>query len=110
VDQKNMSEDKYSKAESIAKSVEKISDSKGLEAIGVGLGMGVSVLAIFMAIPLLMFASKWDGHLHEQKQCYEIQEIKGKAYKVNTCNGDIEEIPPKESDETHNTRPEMVRQ
>ncbi|GAB3535485.1 hypothetical protein [Photobacterium alginatilyticum] len=85
-------EEKVSKAETIAKSVEKISDSKGLAAIGDGLGMGIVALAFCMAFPMLMFASKWDGKLHEEKQCYEIKEIENRVYKLNTCTGDLNEI------------------
>jgi hypothetical protein len=85
-------ENSSSKAEVIAKSVEKISDSRGLAAIGNGLGAGIVALAAFMAIPMLMLATKWDGKLHEEKPCYEIKEIEGKAYKLNTCTGELEAI------------------
>ncbi len=84
--------DQSTKAEVIAKSVEKISDSRGLEAIGNGLGLGIMALAFFMFMPMLMLASKWDGKLHEQKQCFEIKELEGVAYKLNTCTGEIEKI------------------
>ncbi|EHU8078478.1 hypothetical protein VCSRO25_3474 [Vibrio cholerae] len=89
-------EDNPSKVEVIAKSVEKISDSRGLAAIGEGIGLGVFALAFFMSIPMLMLASKWDGKLHEEKQCFAIKEIEGKAYKLNTCTGDLEVIDRKD--------------
>jgi hypothetical protein len=54
--------------------------------------MGILFLSLFGMIPLVMFASQWDGHLHEQKSCYELKKIDNKMYKLNTCNGDIEEM------------------
>jgi len=87
-----MSTNEPSKAEVIAKSIEKISDSKGLQAIGDGLGVGLVVFGFAAMAAAMFFSVHWDGHLYEQKQCYEIQEIKGKPFKVNTCTGDIEEL------------------
>ena len=90
-----MSEEKSSKAETIAKSVEKISDSKGLAEIGKGLGAGLTAFAVAFGIIgfcLAMTAGmKWDGHLLSQTKCFEVQEISGKVFKVNTCTGEITE-------------------
>jgi hypothetical protein len=41
---------------------------------------------------LLLWASRWDGHLHEQKGCFQLQETQGKTYKVDTCSGKVEAL------------------
>lgn len=96
-----MGEEKSSKAEVIAKSVEKISDSKGLIEIGKGLGAGLVAFAIAIAVVGLYLSitagMKWDGHLFPETKCFELQEIFGKVFKVNTCTGEIIEFEnPKE--------------
>lgn len=73
-----LSEQKVSKEEVIAQSVAKLSDSKGLEAIGYGIGWGITALAgaaVFLALALSSAASKWDGHLQQQAKCFELKEI-----------------------------------
>ncbi|SER46667.1 hypothetical protein SAMN05421690_10292 [Nitrosomonas sp. Nm51] len=91
-----MNENTHSKVETIAKSVEKISDSRGLEAIGNGLGAGLVALAFALGVAAFVFgimgASRWDGQLHPQTKCFELQEIGGKTFKVNTCTGETEEF------------------
>jgi len=97
-----MNDEKTSKAESIAKAVEKVADSKGLAEIGKGLGAGLVALAgalAFASIYFGMAATKWDGRIHPQTKCFELQEIKGEAYKVNTCTGEFEKIDSKEAQE-----------
>lgn len=92
-----MDNEKTSKAEIIAKSVERVSDSKGLAAIGQGLGWGIAALAgacIYVALALSPAAQKWDGHIHAQTKCFELKEISGKVFKVNSCTGEIEEVVP----------------
>lgn len=82
-------------AESIAKAVERVSDSKGLQAIGQGLGAGLIALAAaaaFISIELPMVTSRWDGHFIPQTKCFDLKEIKGKVYKVNECTGDAQEM------------------
>jgi hypothetical protein len=94
-----MTEEKISKAEAIAKSVEKISDSRGIGEIGKGLGLGLAALAgalAFASIGLSPAASKWDGHLYPQTKCFEIHEVAGKIFKVNTCTGETVEIKSEE--------------
>ena len=94
-----MPEDKTSISEAIARSVAKVSDSKGLEALGHGLGWGIAAIAV-AAIFIVMFistnwreaANKWDGHLTQPEKCFELRELQGKAYRVNTCTGDIQEL------------------
>lgn len=75
-----------------AEIVGRIAESKGLGEFGTGIGMGVAMVAMFLAVPLMLLASKWDGHLHEQKQCYELKEIDKKVFKLNTCTGEMEEV------------------
>lgn len=99
-----MTEEKTSKAEAIAKSVEKISDSKGLAEIGKGLGAGLTAFAIAFGVVgfylAIMAGSKWDGHLSPPTKCFELQEISGKVFKVNSCTGEIIEYePPKKVQE-----------
>lgn len=63
-----------SKAESIAKSVETISNSRGLEAVGNGLGTGLAALAGAIVLTSFLFGiaavTKWDGRLHSQLHCF----------------------------------------
>ncbi|QOY51192.1 hypothetical protein [Candidatus Sulfurimonas baltica] len=87
-----MSEDKMSKAEVISKSVEKISDSKGLVAIGDGIGGGLFMFGMALMMAAVFFGSKWDGHLNPQTKCFEIKEINGKTYQLNTCTGEAKEL------------------
>lgn len=87
-----MSNEPSSKAENIAKSVEKISNSKGIEAVGVGLGWGIAALAFALFAWAVAVGSNWDGHLHPQPQCYDLKEISGKLVKLNTCTGEVIEI------------------
>ncbi|MFZ2163407.1 MAG: hypothetical protein WAW02_14440 [Sideroxyarcus sp.] len=94
-----MTDEKISKVETIAKSVERISDSRGLGEIGKGLGAGLVAFAVAFAV-VGMFtatgaASKWDGHLHSQEKCFQLQEISGKIFKVNTCTGEVVPFDPK---------------
>jgi hypothetical protein len=57
-----MEEDKKARStENIVKSIEKISDSKGLTALGEGLGFGIVVLGMALMIGFIVFGSKWDG-------------------------------------------------
>lgn len=45
-----------------------------------------------------MFAgSHWDGHLQNQQGCYQLQVIQGKTWTLNTCTGDVREVPTSES-------------
>lgn len=76
----------------VAEVVGRVAESKGLGEFGTGIGMGAAMVAMFLAVPLILFASKWDGHLHEQKQCYELREIEKKLFKLNTCTGKMEEV------------------
>ena len=87
-----MNDEPTSKAENIAKSVEKISNSKGIEAVGIGLGWGIAALAFALMAWALVAGSKWDGHLHPQTQCYDLKEISGKLVKLNTCTGEVTEM------------------
>lgn len=91
-----MAEEKLSKTEAIARSVERVADSKGLAEVGKGLGAGLVALAIALAVAAIYFAllvgPKWDGHLRSQAKCFELQELSGKIYKVNTCTGEVTEL------------------
>jgi hypothetical protein len=90
-----LTNDKTSKTEVIAAAVERVSDSKGLAAIGHGIGWGVAALAvacIYVALVLSPAAQKWDGHIHAQSKCFELKEIAGKVFKVNSCTGEVEEV------------------
>lgn len=92
-----MTNDKTSKTEVIAAAVERISDSKGLAAIGHGIGWGVAALAIaciYVALIVGPAAQKWDGHIHAQTKCFELKEIAGKVFKVDSCTGEVEEVTP----------------
>lgn len=45
-----------------------------------------------LGVGLMLMGSKWDGHLVDQKGCYQLQEIKGIVYKIDTCTGKTEEL------------------
>ena len=81
-------------AESIGKSAEKISDSKGLVAVGNALGWGITALAIALNFVAMALQTKWDGRLFPERQCFKLQEVGGRVFKVNTCTGDTVELPP----------------
>ncbi|WP_040307478.1 hypothetical protein [Agarivorans albus] len=91
-----MSDEKLSKSEAIAKSVERISDSQGLKAIGDGLGSGLVALSFALGIAAFVFGMAFlgnrDGNLHPQTKCFELQEIQGKIFNVNMCTGEIAEF------------------
>jgi hypothetical protein len=91
-----MSTEESSKTDIIVKSIEKISESKGVGEIGKGFGAGLVgfawALGIVGGIFALQFGSKWDGHLYPQERCFEIKEISGKTFKVNNCTGEVSEI------------------
>jgi len=40
-----------------------------------------------LGVALMILATRWDGHLHDQKGCLQLQELKGIVYKVDTCTG-----------------------
>ena len=75
-----------------AEIVERIANSKGIGDFGIGIGFGLALVAFFLAAPLAILAGKWDGHIHEQKECYELKEIEKKLYKLNTCTGELKEV------------------
>ena len=75
-----------------AEVVERIAESKGLGEFGNGIGIGLAGVAFFMMMPMMFFANKWDGHLHEQKDCYEFKEIEGTLFKLDTCTGELTEV------------------
>jgi hypothetical protein len=91
-----MSTQEPSRTETIAKSIEKISDSKGLGEIGKGIGAGLVAIGMALGVTGFMlaisFGSKWDGHLHPQEKCFEIKELSGKTFRVNTCTGEFSEL------------------
>jgi len=98
-----MNEEKPSRTEIIAKSVEKIADSKGLAEIGKGLGAGLTALAVAIGCVGAYFAivpgTKWDGHLYPQENCFKLQEVSGKISKVNTYTGEAIPFEPKSNTE-----------
>lgn len=106
-------DEKTSKAEVIAKSVEKVSNSKGIEAVGYGIGWGVAALAvslILISINLRDAAMKWDGHIHAETKCFEIKEVSGKVYRLNSCTGESEELPSEGSAKTEGVMGAGVQQ
>lgn len=51
-------------------------------------------LPYLLGMGLMFIGFRWDGHLHDQKGCFQLQEIKGVVYKVDTCSGKVEEVKP----------------
>ena len=88
-----MEEDKKTTStENLVKSIEKISDSKGLAALGEGLGLGIVVLGIALMVGFIVFGSKWDGHIHSQEKCFEVKNIDNEVYQANNCTGEIKKL------------------
>lgn len=81
-------DDKPSVCETITKSAEKISDSKGLVAIGNALGRGIAALAIALFFVAMAMQQKWGGRLFPEPRCFELQDVAGRVFKVTTCTGD----------------------
>ena len=63
--------------------------------LGYLIGFGFMVLAIGIG-------SKWDGHIFDRKGCVEVQEKSGHFFKVDTCNGTVEELTIEEVTESKN--------
>ena len=53
------------------------------------LGVALFFLVIFGFVLLMV---KWDGHIYNRKGCVQLQEIKGKVFKVDTCTGKVERL------------------
>jgi len=51
-------------------------------------------LPYLLGVGLMFIGIRWDGHLHDQKGCFQLQEIKGVVFKVDTCSGKVEELKP----------------
>jgi hypothetical protein len=45
-----------------------------------------------LGLACMMAAIHWDGHLRDTKGCFQLQEIHGVVYKVDTCEGKIEAV------------------
>lgn len=69
----------------IAQSIAKVADSH-LSSL---LGRAV----IFLCMMGLILVWKWDGHLYDRRGCIHLQTIGSRIFKVNSCDGDWEEIP-----------------
>jgi hypothetical protein len=55
-----------------------------------------SQLGYFIRFGFMMLAigigSKWDGHIFDRKGCVEVREKSDHFFKVDTCNGTVEEL------------------
>ncbi len=51
-----------------------------------------TLFPIYLGLAFMALALRWDGHLHDQKGCFQLQEVKDVVYKVNTCSGEVEEL------------------
>ena len=56
--------------------------------LGSGLGIMLALIAFPLGFAFILAAVTWDGHFYDQKGCWQLQEIKGKAFNVNTCTGE----------------------
>ena len=54
-------------------------------------------LPYLVGMALLLTGSRWDGHLHDPKNCFQLQEMKGIVYKIDTCTGKTEEMKPEQA-------------
>ncbi|KAB1443084.1 hypothetical protein [Pseudodesulfovibrio senegalensis] len=66
--------------------------------------VGFALILLAMMSPFIVgfIAYKWDGHFFPQENCWKVQEVNGRIFKVNTCNGEVEEI--KEADANNATK------
>lgn len=55
-----------------------------------------------LGLAFMFAAVHWDGHLHDQKGCFQLQEIKDRVFKVDTCTGKTEEIKISETQQPPN--------
>ncbi|MBE8232486.1 MAG: hypothetical protein HAW67_02035 [Endozoicomonadaceae bacterium] len=79
-----MSESEEQKQSRFASAIAEIAHSQ----LGYLVGFGIM-------IALIGFNSKWDGHFFDRKGCVEVQERAGKFFKVDTCDGTVEELDVK---------------
>lgn len=58
------------------------------------------LLGFGIAVGLIGFAGKWDGHLYNRTGCVQLKELRGEVFKVDTCTGEtekfqVEKVTPK---------------
>ena len=90
-----MTDSKLNIAETVAKSVERVSDSRGLVAIGHALGWGLGALAFALIIVGVAWSpavKNWNGQLIPKEKCFELRELQGKVFRLNTCTGEAQEV------------------
>ncbi len=56
------------------------------------------------------FIEKWDGHFRDAKGCTTLQTNSGKLFKVDSCNGNVEQIyvVPTDDNLPRNTAPQFT--
>lgn len=56
----------------------------------------------FLGLAFLLAALRWDGSFFDRKGCYQLQELNGVVYKVDSCAGKVERVeqpsPTKKAD------------
>ena len=60
---------------------------KAITDMAPGLQMALYMLCFMGGMALVYGALRWDGRLPGTDSCFEIQEIQGAAYMVNSCEG-----------------------
>lgn len=60
--------------------------------------LGFMFIGLALMMGLGSAAAKWDGHIFPQENCWKVQEINGRIFKVNTCSGEVEEIKEANAD------------
>ncbi len=65
-------------------------------------------LPYLLGMGLMFIGIRWDGHLHDQKGCFQLQEIKGVVYKVDTCSGKVEQIKSDEKPAVQGTQASKI--
>ena len=76
-------------------------ESKGSIFAGfahLGAAFASTAFPYLVGIGIMLAASHWDGHLHDQKGCFQLQELQGRAFKVDTCSGKTEELKIESND------------
>lgn len=52
------------------------------------------LIGMALMLGLAAAATRWDGHLYDPRGCVQVQEAGGRIFKVDTCTGKVEELPP----------------
>jgi hypothetical protein len=71
-------------------------EEKGTDTLAAFAHMGAAFartpFPYLLGCALMLTGTRWDGHLHDSRGCVQLQEMHGKAYKVDTCSGKVDPL------------------